>query len=40
VNISLGNGDTEAVVESVYSDMGSQNQLGPILNETLTLMYS
>ena len=40
VDISLGKGGTEAVVESVYSAMGSQNQLGPISNETLTLRYS
>ena len=36
----LAKGGTEAVVESVYSAMGSQNQLGPISNETLTLRYS
>ena len=39
VDISLGKGGTEAVVESVYSAMGSQNQIGPISNETLTLRY-
>ena len=40
VDISLGKGGTEAVVESVYSAIGSQYQLGPISNETLTLRYS
>ena len=40
VDICLGKGGTEAVVESVYSAIGSQNQLGPISNEALTLRYS
>ena len=39
MDISLGKGGTEAVVESAYSAMGSQNQLGSISNETLTLRY-
>ena len=39
VDISLGKEGTKAAVESVYSAMRSQNQIGPISNETLTLRY-
>lgn len=37
IDVSLAKGGTEATVESVYSSMSSQNQTGPISNETLSL---
>ena len=40
IDIALAKGGTEAVVESYYSMMTSQQKSGNQLNETLALRYS